>query len=336
MERSWPYVDILRRSLSWLFGGTVVRSILGPLALLAGYGVVHRFLIRRRWFIVVSEFRVWGKLVEKFPEKGVAARLGDELMRLWKQMRLPDIQQSLDDAGYETASSLDGDASEATERLGLYDAKGFSLPETPVTLQYKGISIEGLHTFVRRFAKREVVLTGDLLSRPPGVVITVRATDCGPWEVQTTGSGSAALEAGLQRLALKIMTTLTEKFQPTAANAFVMLQDKAISLKEFDLALRLARVGLRIARDSKREVDLAKRNLATAHNERGIERAEKASKAKTKDYGKALLDFRVAYGLDSSFCEARDNFIQDAGKVEEKTLNEVLRTADEIVMMYSQ
>lgn len=296
MDRNWPQFDVFRRSLSWLLGGTVVRSILGPLALLAAYGVIQRFRIRKQWFIVVTEFRVWAGVADKFPDKGVAARLGDELMRLWKEIKARDPKRRLEAVSQNVGSNHKRNVAEAGE-VALYDAVGFSLPETQVTLQYEGISIEAVHAFIRRLTKREVVITGDLMDHADGLALMARTTDEGPWEVRVEGADSAALDGGLQRLALRIMTTLTEKFQPKAANAFVVLQIKAGELREYDLALQLARLGYMAAPDPHK----ASRNLATAQNDIG------RALAQEENYAGAISEFKKAIELDPLFVQAYEN-----------------------------
>ena len=340
IEGRWLPFDVPRRFFSWLLGGAVVQSILGALSLLAGYGLVYYWIsIRKRRFIVVSEFRVWGELATKCPEKGVAALLRDELMSLWNEMRAPDSAQDSSD----TTSS---------DRPRLPDDGGISLPETHVTLQYEGISLEGMHTFIRRTSGREMVITGDLVGNPSEPMLVARTANEGSWKAQVKNSD---LGDGLQRLALQIMTTMTQRFQLESARTFALLQIKASELREYDLALRLAKLGWLAAPDT----DITKGNLAIAHHDRGVElfineKYEEAAQhfeeavklkpdfveaydhlglalASNRKFEKAIRYFNKAIDLKPDFVEAYDHLgltYQSAG--EQQNANDALRKAEEI------
>jgi hypothetical protein len=326
MEHPLPHFDVLRRSIWWLFAGAAVRAILGPLALLVGYGVIHRFLIRKRWFIVVSEFRAWGKLAEKYPEPGIAAALGDELMRLWAEMRVLGARKGSSDENSDQSPSGPDDYETGSIQLG---HGGLSLPETNITLQYNGISLEAMHSFVRRFTGREVVITGDLIRHPSGLLLAARtsrdepwqvlvkrydsheANDRKPWEVLINTADSDPLEIGLRRLAFLIMTTMVQRFQPKPERTFALLQIKARKLGDFDLAIQLAKLALKAARDAVRDEGKVKRNLATAYNDKGV------ALAKKEKYSEALPNFGEAFELDPEFEQAFNNLKQAAGIVQE-------------------
>jgi tetratricopeptide repeat protein len=298
IDKSWPHFQVFQRWLFWFLRGTAVRSLLGLLTLLVIYCVFRWFRIRKKRFIVVSEFRVWGNLVDEFPPLGVAARLRDELMLLCKEIKGGDIRQPLSLTNH-TASTGERDSSEAGGEESLYYG-GLSLPETYVTVQYQGISVEGIDTFVRRITGREVVISGDLMSASGELTLAARTNDEGPWGVAVEGSDSDALNAALQKLALRIMVTLTPKFQPRAANAFVVLQRKARKLKEHYQALHLAELGFAVAPDP----DKARRNIARAHNYIGREFAEKGK------YEEAILEFLEAIRWNKRFHEAWYNLAQ--------------------------
>jgi len=272
IEDRWPGLDALRHATFWLLGNTVFQAILIPLSLLAVYGLIYWLHIRNGRYIVVAEFRAWGKLAEKFTDKGLAARLRDELMRLWQEMRAQKLGP-LPETARATAYSrtaLDFSAKKPPRFLAKL-AKGLSLPEAHVTLQYEGISVEAVHTFIRRIGKREVVITADLMEDSGELVLAARTATNGPWEVRVKNSDS--LELGLRRLSLRIMTTLAQEFLPKNANIFVFLHYKARDLKEDELVVRLADLGLEATPHRLKEY--AKKNIAKAYNERGIWLAKK-------------------------------------------------------------
>jgi len=264
----------------------------------------------------VSEFRVWGDQAQKFPEKGVAARLRDELMRLWNWLGKPaNPSQSAVVSPDEVSSTEKGFA---RARQVLRDDVGLSLPETHVTLQYKGISLEAIHTFIRRITGRELVITGDLMSHLSGLALVARSTDDGPWEVLIENS---ALGKGLQKLALRIITTMIQRFQPTLERGFTLLQIKARDLQDYDQALILAELSYQAAPDSNK----AKRNLATAHNDIGVELALR------EKYEEAIAKFKEASELNPLFVEAYINLgnaYKEVGK--EQNGDKALRKAEKI------
>src|ERR1041385_2176414 len=59
IDKSWPRFAVLQRSILWFLRSTAVRSIVGPLALFIGYGIIYWVSVRGRQFIVVSDFRIW-------------------------------------------------------------------------------------------------------------------------------------------------------------------------------------------------------------------------------------------------------------------------------------
>lgn len=270
-EGSLLLLGDLQRGLSYLLGSAVVQSVLGVLSLLALYVVLYWSYIWKRRFIVVSEFRVWGVLANEFPAKGVEARLRDELMRLLDEMAAPEWGQPPERARATEASNIQIDSSEPKPSLSV--SGGQLLAETNVTLQYQGISLEALNTLVRRVTGRELMITGDLLKGPKGPLLVARTTDDGPWEVLIEKSDSATLEDGLRRLALRVLTTFTQRFLPRETNAFVFLQFKAEELEEYGLIARLAKLGLKAAR--RRDKGAARENVAAAYNTIGAWLARK-------------------------------------------------------------
>lgn len=355
IDQSWLHFDLLRRSLLWVVRGTAFRSIVGPLALLVGYGATYwLFRTRKRQFIVVSDFRIWGESTDrdKFPDKGVSARLRDELKRLWGELTALSLTKRPPHNLLGAGSGLEPERFE----VGAVQLDGsVSLPETHVTLQYQGISLEALNTFVRRSAGREVVITGELVVQTSGFVLIARTTNDGPWEVivkedesasgvNTTQviereqwelsvrtPGSDTLGLGLQRMAFLIMTTMAPKLQAKPERAFALLQTKARNLEEFDLAIHLAKLGLEAARDGGREEEIVKRNLATAYNDKGVELA------KGEQYDEAIVNFGDAFKLDPRFEQAYNNLKQASEIVGERSVAEAaMKKAEEIRPKQSQ
>lgn len=361
LDQSWPYFNVPRRLLSWILRGTAVRSILGVLSLLVLYSLIYLFRIWKRRFIVISGFRVWGELAQKFPEKGVEARLRDELMHLWGDMRALGAKERW----VKNRPGADSNGERDSFEGGTVELEDgvLSLPETHVTLQYEGISLEGMNTFVRRFAGLEVVITGDLISHLSELVLVARAANYGPWEVVikkydkavfretdlkiemnvinviepehwemlVNRPDSDTLKLGLQWLAFLIMTGMANRFQPKPERAFALLQLKARKLGEYDLAIHLATLGWQAARDAERNVDKAKRNLATAYNDKGSALGNK------EKFIESLPSFLHALEWDPEFELAYNNLKLAAGAVEDKEIaDKALEEAEEIRRSRSQ
>jgi len=293
IDKGWSRFEVFQRSILWLVRGTAFRSIVGPLALLVSYGALYYGLrIRGRRFIVVSDFRVWGDLEKETPAKGVAGRLQDELMRLLAEMRA--TESGLPPERARPVSGSNARTGSPQPKPPLFPGGGLSLPETQVTLQYEGISLEGLHTFIRRNTGREVVVTGDLFTHPNGVLLVARTRDDGPWEVLVESSDATSLGLGLQKLALRILTTLAQGFLPREANTFVFLQDKARFLEEHELGVRLAKLGLDSASDEYKVV--AKENVAAAYNSKGVWLAKRNRFREAAREFESALEFAPNYG----------------------------------------
>jgi len=261
IDRPWAHLQTLQRAVLWLVRGTAFRAVAGPLVLLLLYGFLYYvFRVHGRRFIVVTEFRVWGELEKTIHAKGIAGRLQDELMYLLAEMESKEtgLPSEIARAGFRKAESQPKPPMPGE----------LTLPETQVTFQYEGISLEGLHTFIRRSTGREIVVTGDVLDHPDGVLIIARTRNKGPWEVLAKGTKTAALGEALPRLALRILTTLTQGFLPKAYNIFVFLHFKAKELNEdYDLRVRILELGLEVAPPKQRRG--AQKNLSTGYYLRG-------------------------------------------------------------------
>jgi adenosine deaminase CECR1 len=286
----------LKNLFFWIFGSTVVQSFLGPLLLLIFYGCLYWVVLRFRGscFVVVSDFRIWGKLGKDFPDKGVAERFKDELTQLADEMATPDTTEL-------EMPVLSGPPSPVASIPPLPPPKrvhkgNLTFPGTQVTLEYKGISMEALHTFVRRLAGREFVITGDLIDDPSGPRIAARATRAGLWELLLEGRDSATLQLGLRRLALRVLTTMTNQFQRKAADILVRLQIKARELRDYEQAFYIAQLGMKDPPDP----DKAKWNLAVAHADIGLKLAAAGQ------YDGAVEHFKAAADLYPTFVQAWD------------------------------
>jgi len=291
IDKEWFPFGTFQRGLFWFLRGTVVRSLLGALGVLWISSFVYWLRIRKQRFIVVSGFRVWGELADKFPKEGLTALLRDELMRLAQGTSDRPAMTS-----HRVTTSAEHESMDEHEARALFVEGGLSLPETHVTLQYEGISLEAFLTFVRRTTKREVIISGDLLEVSNGIILSARGTDDGPWEVFVEENNSDALRRGLQHLALRIMATLTERFQPKAAMAFSFLQIEASKLKDYELAFRLARLTFEAAPESAE----ARQNLTFAHMDLGVELI------KDRELKKAILEFEKATELNPQLPDALD------------------------------
>lgn len=292
IDQEWSHWEVFHRWALWLVRSTAFRSIVAPLVLLVSYGLVYYvFWIRRRWFIVVSDFRVWGKLKQKLPVKGAEALLRDELLRLESELK-PAKPEGRNDISEQSGMKA---------RPVVLEDEGISLPETYVTLQYEGISLEAMHTLVRRVTGREVVINGDLMRIQSGVKLVARTSDDGPWEVVVKSADLETLRLGMQRLALRIITAaMTRRFRPKSERVCARLQLRAKELEEYDQALALAKLGFQVARGKVGKTN-ARTNLATAYNDAGIDLGN------SEKYRDACSKFFDAIRVDPRFDDAFNN-----------------------------
>lgn len=316
IDHEWSRFEVFHRGILWLVRSTAFRSIVAPLVLLVSYGLVYyAFWIRGRWFIVVSDFRVWGKLKQRLPVKGAEALLRDELLRLESELK-PARPEGPND-------SFDvSEQARMKARPVVLEDEGISLPETYVTLQYEGISLEAMHTLVRRVTGREVVINGDLMRIPSGVKLVARTSDDGPWEVVVKSADLETLRFGMQRLALQIITAaMTKRFRPKSERVCARLQLKAKELEEYEQALDLAKLGFQVAR-GKVEKTNARTNLATAYNDAGI------GLGNSEKYREACSNFFDAIRVDPRFDDTFNNLklatelIQDKQESDETLIAE--------------
>src|SRR5206468_2302839 len=135
IDQPWPYFQAFQRGMLWLVRGTAFRSVTGSVMLLLLYGFLYYvFRVHGRRFIVVTEFRVWGGLKKEIHGKGIAGRLQDELMYLLAEMEAPE-------SGLPSERARAGVAqAESQPKPPMPGA--LTLPETQVTLQYEGVSLE--------------------------------------------------------------------------------------------------------------------------------------------------------------------------------------------------
>jgi hypothetical protein len=239
-------------------------------------------------------------------------------------------------AGKESPSSS-GPELQSFESEGV-QLGDLSLPETHVTLQYEGISLEAVHTFIRRTTGCEVVITGELMIFQGGFMLIARTTHDGPWKISVhfrdshseipvtevverdhwklsvKGTDVDALQLGFQRMALLIMTTIAPRFEERPERVLALLQARARTLGEFDLAIQLAKLAFTAAHEGGRDEKVVKRNLATAYNDKGIELA------KVAQYPLAISLFKEAFELDPRFEQAQRNLRQAEDAVSEESI----------------
>lgn len=293
IDNNWSRFQVFQRGLFWFLRGTAIRTLFGGLTVLGICSFVYWLKIWRQRFVVVTEVRVWGPLAQKFPPAGVTARLRDELMLVCNVAMEADSDKK---------ASVDGNEWNEKRQVQLIEG-GLSLPETHITLQYEGISFEGFLTFVRRITNREVVLSGDVAEQDGSLLFFARGTHDGPWKITISGDDTSTLDRGLRRLALHIMATLTERFEPKAASAFGLLHKKARELKDYDLGLHLAKLGFRAAPDS----FPAKSNLATAYSDLGVKCYNEALKSQDTE-----LTVEVEAAIEAGFIAAVAHFKEAA------------------------
>ena len=208
----------------WETGG-VIQTILSVLFLLAIYALCYwlYLVVGKRRFISIAPFRVWGSSPPQYPGEGIAARLGDELLKLQREMR---------------ESYPKGE----TEGVSFY-ATHFELPSiAQVTVEYGGFSPELFNSFLRRLFRRQVVISGDMIPSESGLLLVGRSSGVGPWEVQAERSDVSTLHRLLQEIAVRAVADLHPKTKLAIGNALASRQRKAAAAQNRDESLRHARL----------------------------------------------------------------------------------------------
>ena len=175
------FAQLLVGLLKALWGAeNVIQTILSVLFLLLIYALCYwlYLVVRKRRFISIAPFRVWGSSPPQYPGEGIAARLGDELFKLQREM------QEL-----KTEGKTEGE----TEGANFYTTH-FELPSiAQVTVEYRGFSPELFNSFLRRLFRRQVVISGDMIPSEPGLLLIGRSSGIGPWEVHAERSDTSTL-----------------------------------------------------------------------------------------------------------------------------------------------
>lgn len=217
---------LLMGLLKALWGAeNVIQTILSVLFLLSIYALCYWLypIVGKRRFISIAPFRIWGSSPPQYPGEGIAARLGDELLKLQREMR---------------ESHPEGE----TEGASFY-ATHFELPSiAQVTVEYGGFSPEVFNSFLRRLFRREVVISGDVIPSEPGLLLVGRSSGVGPWEVHAERSDTSALHQLLQEMAVRAVTDLHPAIELAIGNALARRQMKAAAAQNPDESLRQARL----------------------------------------------------------------------------------------------
>ena len=217
---------LLMGLLKALWGAeNVIQTILGVLFLLAIYALCYwlYLVVGKRRFISIAPFRVWGSSPLQYPGEGIAARLGDELLKLQREMR---------------ESHPEG----KTEGASFY-ATHFELPSiAQVTVEYGGFSPEVFNSFLRRLFRREVGISGDMIPNESGLLLVGRSSGVGPWEVHAERSDTSALHQVLQEIAVRAVIDLHPATEFAIGNALTMRQLNAAAAQDPDESLRQARL----------------------------------------------------------------------------------------------
>ena len=271
------FAQLLMGLFKALWGAeNVIQTILGVLVLLAIYALCYGLylVVRKRRFISIASFSVWGSSPPQYPGEGIAARLGDELLKLQRDMLksrhgaesrgtfIPgaDLVFSSPEhlkqpANFTTMRSVPSSLEQRTE-VNFYsaplakaiEAASFYTvrfePGSPaqVRVEYKGFSPQVFNSFLRRLFHREHVITGDLIPFEQGLLLVGRSSGVGPWEVQTERSDTSALHQLLQEMAVRAVIDLHPKTKLAVGNALAWRQRKAEAAQDLDESLRQARL----------------------------------------------------------------------------------------------
>ncbi|MCH7985996.1 MAG: tetratricopeptide repeat protein [Acidobacteria bacterium] len=254
----------------------VIQTILSVLFLLAIYALCYwlYLVVGQRRFISIAPFRVWGSSPPQYPGEGIAARLGDELLKLQRDMLkshheaesrgtfIPGADlvffspKHLKQAANFTTMRSDPSSLEqrtgvnfyaaplakATEGASFYTTH-FELPSmAQVTVEYGGFSPEVFNSFLRRLFRRQVVISGDMIPSEPGLLLVGRSSGVGPWEVHAERSDVSTLHQLLQEMAVRAVIDLHPATELAIGNALARRQMKAEAAQNLDESLRQARL----------------------------------------------------------------------------------------------
>ncbi|HEX5758181.1 MAG TPA: tetratricopeptide repeat protein [Thermoanaerobaculia bacterium] len=228
---------------------TVFTSIIGVAALsfiVASLYWLYLVACKRR-FITIAPFRVWSNQAPSALGEGLAARLGDEIARLQREVK---------ECGKADDPKL-------RAREALFHNNVFEPPApAQVTVQYAGISPEALTSYLRRKFKRQELITGDLLPQGNTLLLVARALSAraGPWEVSVPNAYSLQLREALQELAVRALIDLQPDIRQAIANALAVRQLKAHDERRQKEELTHARLALIAIGDH----PIAHHNLGTA------------------------------------------------------------------------
>ena len=226
----WFIVGAYLPAVRWLLDAPGIQSILGVLFLLGSYIFFYwcYVILTKTNVILIVRFRVWGDTENRYNSEGLATRLRDEIQKL--QMEANELGDS-----EKTISQY------ADTELQFITDKVENLPPAEVRIDYHGISLDRINSYLRRrLYGREIFITGDLILDSDKNYLATRALGKGPWEGTVTDDSQKSLWDGLERLAFLTVQELYPKSVGRIANVLVKRQTELDMLIAYDESHRLA------------------------------------------------------------------------------------------------
>ena len=288
----WFIVEAYLPAVRWLLNAPGIQSVLGILFLLGSYTFLYwcYLVITRTNVIRIMPFRVWGDSENRYNAEGLATRLRDEIQKLQNQVNKPS----------KTKREL---SSETESGLQFITDKVENLPPAEVRIDYHGISLDRINSYLRRrLFIRETFITGDLIIAEDRLYLATRSLGKGPWEGVVTTKLYDDLQKGLERMAILIAVTLYPESVGGIANVLINRQDKLDAANDFRESLRYALLHLELEPDS-----------ALAHSNLGVSYKDNSR------LDDAIRQFEKAVELDTKNSTAHNNLgaaLADSGETE--------------------
>lgn len=229
-EPGGAFCGFLGDALDGLWDVIAFQSAVGLLALFLVYSLFYWALLygKSAYFIEISPFRIWRDSVPNYLSDGLASRLVGELLCLQSDVR---------EHGFSPDAGRSG--------VQFHKASWQTPMARQVTLEYKGVSPEAVHEFLRRLLRRHVLITTEAIPVADGLRLIGRSTTAGPWEVKAPGDpGSDAFGKALREFAVRAIVEVQPKTRAALANALAYRQSEAYGNEDHDEALLLAQLGL--------------------------------------------------------------------------------------------